>query len=98
MGFALRLIAIYLYTKFYFNANSNFKVICRTRYRMDGQTKRRLYASPFGEHKKELIIVYVYESQWQNSLKLPSIKTTIIIKSIRSHQCCHNVDRTQTFM
>ena len=32
-------------------ANSSFKVICRTRYRTDGQTKRRLYASPFWEHK-----------------------------------------------
>ena len=52
------LIAIYLYTKVDLIANSSFKVICRTWYRAngqtdrrtDGQTKRRLYASPFGEH------------------------------------------------
>jgi len=33
MGSALPLIAIYLYTKFDLNANSCFKVICRTWYR-----------------------------------------------------------------
>jgi len=35
------LIAIYLYTKFYFNANSSFKVICQTRYWTDGLTNGR---------------------------------------------------------
>jgi len=34
----------------HFNANSNFKVIWRTRYQTDRRTKRRLSA-PFGEHK-----------------------------------------------
>ena len=38
MGCALFLIAIYLYTKFDLNANSSFKVICRTRYPTDGQS------------------------------------------------------------
>ena len=52
MAIALPLIAIYLYTKFYLNANSKFKVICPTWYRTDGWTKRRLYASPFWEHNK----------------------------------------------
>jgi len=32
--------AIYLNTKFDLNDNSSFKVICRTRYRMDGQMDR----------------------------------------------------------
>ena len=56
MGSALPLIAIYLYTKFYLNANSRFKGICHTRYRTDGRTdrtKQPLYFSPFGEHKKQ---------------------------------------------
>jgi len=44
----LPLNAIYLYTKFHFNANSNFKVICQTRYLTDRRTKRRLYAYPLG--------------------------------------------------
>ena len=35
---SLPLIAIYLYTKFYLNANSSFKVICLTRCRTDGQS------------------------------------------------------------
>jgi len=38
MGTALPLIAIYLYTKFYLNANSSFKVIRQTRYRTDRQS------------------------------------------------------------
>jgi len=38
MDTALPLIAIYLYTKFYLNANRSFKVICRTRYRMYRQS------------------------------------------------------------
>jgi len=38
LGSALPLIAIYLYSKFYLNANSSFKVICRTRYHTDGQS------------------------------------------------------------
>ena len=59
MSTALPLIAIYLNNKFYLNANSSFKVICRTRYRMEGQSgdymhliKKRMgyrvnkYASP----------------------------------------------------
>ena len=37
----LRLIAIYLYTKFYLNANSSFKVIFRTRYQAEEQTDRQ---------------------------------------------------------
>jgi len=32
VGHCPSLIAIYLYTKFYSNANSTFKVICWTRY------------------------------------------------------------------
>jgi len=32
--------AIYLYSKFDLNDNSSFKVICRTRYRLDGQMDR----------------------------------------------------------
>ena len=40
MGTALPLTATYLYTKFYLNAISSFKVICRTRYQMDGQTDK----------------------------------------------------------
>jgi len=35
MDNALPLIAIYLYTKFYLNTNSSFKVICQTRYQTD---------------------------------------------------------------
>ena len=38
MGTALPLIAIYLYTKCYLNANGSFKVICQTMYRTDGRT------------------------------------------------------------
>ena len=38
MSNALPLIAIYLYTEFYLNANSSFKGICRTRYRTEGQS------------------------------------------------------------
>jgi len=40
-------------TNSHWNANSSFKVICQTRYRMDRQTDRqsRLYVFPFGEHK-----------------------------------------------
>jgi len=32
--------AIYLYTKFYLNANSSYKVIFQTRYRKDGRMDR----------------------------------------------------------
>jgi len=39
LGSALHLIAIYLYTKFYLNANSSFKVISGTKL-MDGQTDK----------------------------------------------------------
>jgi len=38
IGFALPLIDIYLYIKFYLNANISFKVICWTKSR--GRTKR----------------------------------------------------------
>jgi len=41
LGSALPLIAIYLYLKFYLNANNSFKVICRTKYRADGRTDDR---------------------------------------------------------
>jgi len=34
---ALPLVAIYLFTKFHLNANSSFKVICRTGNRTNGQ-------------------------------------------------------------
>ena len=37
LGSALPLIAICLYTKFYLNAKSSFKVICRTMFQTDGQ-------------------------------------------------------------
>ena len=50
----LRLIAIYLYTKFYLNANSSFKVIFRTRYQVEEQTDGQSgdYMLPtFVEHK-----------------------------------------------
>jgi len=40
-GSALPLIAIYLHTKFYLNANSSFEVICWTRYQMDGRMDGR---------------------------------------------------------
>jgi len=40
IGFALPLIDIYLYIKFYLNANRSFKVICWTKSR--GRTKRWL--------------------------------------------------------
>ena len=56
LGSALPLIVIYLYTKSYLDANSSFKDICRTKYCMDGQTKQRLYASTFGEHKNVYLI------------------------------------------
>ena len=36
--FPLIAIHLYTYTKFYLNANSSFKVICRTKYRTDGQS------------------------------------------------------------
>ena len=50
------LIAIYLYTKFYLNAISSFKAICRTRYRTDGQTdKAATICFPFGKHNKGLL-------------------------------------------
>jgi len=39
--YALSLIAIYLYTKFYLNANSSFKVICRTRYQTDEKNLKK---------------------------------------------------------
>ena len=56
MGTALPLIAIYLYTKVYLNANSSFKVNCLTRYWMGGRTKQQLS----GEHKNEhLTTLYV---------------------------------------
>ena len=58
------LIAIYLYTKFYLNANSSFKVIWQTRYRTDGRTKRGIYASTFGEHKKRIRIMCNYVPLW----------------------------------
>jgi len=38
LGSALPLIVIYLYTMFYLNAKSSFKVICRTRYWTGGQS------------------------------------------------------------
>ena len=42
MGPALPLIAIYLYTKFYLNANSSFKLFAgQGTGRMDGQTDRQ---------------------------------------------------------
>ena len=34
-------LSIYMYTKFNLNVNSSFKVICRTRYLMDGRTDRQ---------------------------------------------------------
>ena len=37
LGFCPPLNAIYLYTKFYLNANSSSKVICQTRYHTGGQ-------------------------------------------------------------
>ena len=40
--------------KFDLNANRSFKVLCWTRCRTDGQTKGRLYVSPFGEHKNAI--------------------------------------------
>jgi len=53
LGSALPLIAIFLYTKLDLNANSSFKVICRTRYR-DGRTEKTatICFPPFGEHNK----------------------------------------------
>jgi len=40
-----------LWSKFHLNANSSFKVVCRTRYRIDRRTKRTI-CFPFWEHKK----------------------------------------------
>jgi len=59
----------HLSIKFYLNGNSSFKVIHRTRYRTNGRTdrwtKRRLYASPFGEHNKytmmQVLVYYIQE-------------------------------------
>ena len=52
------LIAIYLYTKFTLYANNNLNVLNlfagQGTGRTNGRTKRRLYASPFGEHKNLL--------------------------------------------
>ena len=63
----LPLIVIYLYTKFYLNVNSSFKVICRTRYRTDrrtdGQTEHRLYASTFGEHNKTFYLTHIISEE-----------------------------------
>ena len=51
-GTALPLIAIYLYTKFYSNANSSFSYL-------PDKVPRRLYVSPFWEHNK-----YMYIDNW----------------------------------
>ena len=50
---ALPLTDIYLSTKFYLNATCSFKVIYLPDKVTDGRTKRRLYASPFGELKNQ---------------------------------------------
>ena len=63
LGSALPLIAIYIYTKFYLNAKSSFKVICQTRYRQtDGRTdKQPLYTCSFGPHNnKHTFQTYLY--------------------------------------
>ena len=68
---------IYLYFKFYLNTNFSFQVICRTRYRKDGQTKRQLYAFPFGEHKNvtKRGPIYFNTFIWNESLcKMQNIK------------------------
>ena len=56
LGSVLPLIAIYLYTKFYLNANSSFKVICQTRYRTDGQMDKEatICFPPLGSIKMEI--------------------------------------------
>ena len=59
LGSALPLIAIYLYTKFYLNANSSFKVICRIRYRTDGQ-RGDYMLPPLGSIKILLYMDYGY--------------------------------------
>ena len=60
LGCALSLIAIYLYTKFYLNAQSSFKVICQTRYWTNGRTDRAAtICFPFVEHKKGNIVSFV---------------------------------------
>ena len=41
----------YVYYKFYLNVNSSFLPDKVPDGRTDGRTKRRLYASPFGEHR-----------------------------------------------
>ena len=65
---ALSLTAIYLQTKFHLNA----------RYPTDRRTKRRLYASPFGEHNKQTVcgiiacITYVNKpTVWWKSSNVP---------------------------
>jgi len=71
MDTALPLIAIYLYTKFYINANSSFEVICRTRNRMDGQMdKAATICFPFGEHKNALRL-----NQWKGAPVLRQTNT-----------------------
>ena len=55
LGSVLPLIAIYLYTQFYLNVTSSFKVICWTRYRTDGQSDDYMLP-PLGSIKKQILM------------------------------------------
>ena len=82
---SLPLIAIYLYTKFYLNANSSFKVICR----IDGQSGDYMLP-PLGS------IIKVLSSPIRNYLKTTLIKHTMwrtqltrgSTSLIQSLRCC----------
>ena len=71
-----------------------FYVICWTRYRTDGRTKRRLYASPFGEHKKVACITNK-ESRLEEILCVPTCAfeditsvSSLPTGVVKTKQCC----------